>query len=138
MTRVPYTLVPYFGRTLVHSVTLNVQLSRAGQLFPRTYVFEVLVDSGASRCLFPAFVAEKLGLVIEEGTELVTQGINGPMAIWVHDVTLHIGGDSVVVPAGFSPSMTSGGLLGLTGFFSNFNVTFDAELLECRFERINP
>ena len=32
--------------------------------------------------------------------------------------------------------MPSPGVLGMTGFFSNFNVTFDAELLECRFERI--
>ncbi len=41
----------------------------------------------------------------------------------------------MIVAAGFSATMTTGGVLGLTGFFSNFDVTFDSVLRECRFER---
>ena len=138
MKRIPYTIVESVSGPAIHSVSLNVQLSKPGVSYPRIPFFEVLVDSGASRCLFPARAAALLGLTLEEGIQMTTHGINGPMSVWIHDVTLHIAGESVVVPAGFSPTLTGSGLLGLTGFFSNFNVTFDAELLECRFERINP
>jgi hypothetical protein len=55
---------------------------------------------------------------------------------WLHDITLYIPGGPVQITAGFKENLSVAGLLGMTGFFEHFNVTFDPTAKECQLERI--
>jgi len=95
-----------------------------------------MVDSGASCCLFHADIAKHIGLDLKAGRLQMTNGIGGPEETWLHPVRLYIPGGPVDITAGFKEKLTVAGLLGMTGFFEHFNVTFDATACECKLERI--
>jgi hypothetical protein len=44
---------------------------------------------------------------------------------------------AVIVKASFSPHLPIAGLLGMTGFFENFKVTFDPEFKHCEIEQVH-
>ncbi len=54
----------------------------------------------------------------------------------MHDISLYIPGGIVTTKAGFSDNLPILGLLGMTGFFEHFRITFDPAALRCELERI--
>lgn len=88
---------------------------------------EALVDSGADRCLFHAGIGEALGIEVRKGVEVPFGGVIGGSTgkIYYHKVTLLALGERVEITGGFSYELSFDALLGRTGFFDNFIVTFD-------------
>jgi hypothetical protein len=103
---------------------------------PRTKRIECIIDSGAAKCLFHADIAAFLGLDLKQGRLEMTNGIGGPEETWLHDITLYIPGGPIQICAGFKEKLSVAGLLGMTGFFDSFKVTFDCAAKECLLERI--
>jgi hypothetical protein len=93
----------------------------------KTMLFEAVVDSGSATCLFHSDIGRRFGLRVEEGAEGPLGGvIAGEIRkVYYHDVKLAFGEHMVPVRAGFSDSLSVPGLLGRTGFFEHFSVTFD-------------
>ena len=87
----------------------------------------MLIDSGASRCIFHADVGRGVGFDIEKGEQEQTTGISGePTTIYIHNVGLHVGADIIRIKAGFCSALPLAGLLGRRGFLDHFKVTLDA------------
>lgn len=86
-----------------------------------------LVDSGADRCLFHASIGAALGIEVEKGTEVPFGGVIGGSTgkIYYHKIRLLALGEWVEITGGFSYELSFDALLGRTGFFDNFIVTFD-------------
>jgi hypothetical protein len=115
---------------------LRVRLSAISDGQSATQPVVALLDSGATRCMFSSEVSERLGLDLRSGIPASALGIGGAEDVWLHEVNLHLPGGMVTVQAGFQPSLPVAGLLGMTGFFEHFRITFDAANLQCEFERI--
>ena len=91
--------------------------------------YEALLDSGSDRCIFPAELAELLGVDLADSTKTlyvagVVAGERRP--IYLHPIEIEVGGrDGPVfeVLAGFMPdfSKSGHGLLGRNGFFDQFS-----------------
>ncbi len=113
---------------------LNVQIALPGKNAPRTKRFEAVIDSGASRCLFHSDFAVHMGIDLQKCEIELTHGIGGEENTFVHDVTLYIPGGPVLVKAGFKDKLPVPGLLGMTGFFEPFNVTFNWAAKTCYLE----
>ncbi len=115
---------------------LRVQIALDGSNAPRTRRFEAIIDSGASRCIFHSGIAEFLGIEIQSGDCEITNGIGGEEDVWIHPVTLYIPGGPVKIRAGFKDNLPLAGLLGMSGFFDHFNVTFESLAGRCVLERV--
>jgi hypothetical protein len=90
--------------------------------------FEVLIDSGADLNVLPADVGAALGIPIEEGKKVSVGGIGGSgIPLFIHPVSITVGGWSYHVEMGFMPDMPSAshGVVGQSGFFDLFKVIFD-------------
>lgn len=86
----------------------------------------VLVDSGASACVFHAGIGETIGMDIKSGKEFPLRGVTGSGRQFLHPVTLIIGGHNIETEVGFSYDLTMPfGLLGQQGFFEKFRICFD-------------
>jgi aspartyl protease len=94
------------------------------------------MDSGASQCLFHSDIGEAIGLNIEKGSLEETTGVSGEHTkIYVHPVTLHVpGGHMIKIEAGFTDKLPVAGLLGMSGFFEHFKITFDPSAIPPGFE----
>ena len=90
-----------------------------------TRVFEAIVDSGASDCIFPEAVAIALGIKVESGKKEQRNGIGGSQDVWIHPVQLYVGAEVVEINAAFAKSLPVAGILGRIGFFEHFRITFD-------------
>lgn len=90
------------------------------------FPIHALVDSGADYCLFPAQVAEIIGLNVKTGVKKSIYGIGNQKVIsYTHKVKLHIVKYSFETFIDFSESQKIP-LLGRDGFFNHFNrVNFD-------------
>jgi hypothetical protein len=106
---------------------LPVQLSNPAKHSPPCRKFEAIIDSGAAMCIFHSSIGQSIGLNIQKGEEDETTGISGnPTKIYLHNVSLHIpGGHVIKIRAGFTDELPVAGLLGRTGFFEHFKITFD-------------
>ena len=103
---------------------IAIELANAG----KTIRYEVLVDSGADICIFPAEIGEILDLDILSGASHEVAGITGQKeCYYLHEVTLIVGGHRFYISAGFMPNFPrySYGVVGQVGFFNNFVVRFD-------------
>ena len=90
--------------------------------------YEALVDSGSDRNIFPAEIADLLGIDLTS-TEHV-QYVGGVVAgerrpVYFHPIEIEVGrlgGPSYMTSAGFMPDFAKGGhgLLGRIGFFDEF------------------
>jgi hypothetical protein len=86
--------------------------------------------------MFEASLARDLGLELKEGRPGNAQGIGGSAAVWVHEVCLYLpGGDPVTTLVAFKEDLPAAGLLGMSGFFEYFKVTFDHSELCYELER---
>jgi predicted aspartyl protease len=87
-----------------------------------------LVDSGASDTLLDPQVADLLGIQVTDGKKVVYGGVGGTVVGYVHTLTIRVADDrhSFTVPCAFA---STGGdvmaLLGQTGFFEYYKVTFE-------------
>ena len=87
-----------------------------------------LVDSGADACLFPAGVAERLGIDVKAGARHDFMGIGvSKNPFFFHEVEILFGKYQHKTRVGFSMSQNigAGGILGQQGFFNHFVITFD-------------
>lgn len=85
------------------------------------------VDTGASYCLFPADVAEFLGLVLEEGevTEMVL-GDGNILKVYLHRILVFLGEEEFTATIGFSKGLGVGFyILGTRDIFDKFKVCFN-------------
>ena len=102
-----------------------IRVSIANRRGPKTRLFEALVDSGASDCIFHATLATAIGINLESGRKEVRSGIGGVQDIWMHPIQLYVGSELLNIEAGFAKDLSVAGLLGRLGFFEHFRVTFD-------------
>jgi hypothetical protein len=115
---------------------LNIQMSLPGPNSPRTKRIEVVIDSGASRCLFHSDFAKHLGIDTSVCPVEETVGIGGAENTYLHDVSLYIPGGPVTARVGFKDNLPVAGLLGMNGFFEHFRILFDGPGQFCELERI--
>lgn len=117
---------PALGDKVLWEPQLLVRLGKKGRKYtPR---FPAIVDSGSPFCIFKEDVASFLGIDIEKGEESKVGGVIAGVfqPIYFHRVQLYVESDWVVnVRAGFVKKLSTSGILGRTGFFDNFVVTFD-------------
>lgn len=131
----PFKVIPSgFGRIL-HAVQLTVRVETLQDGGPGTYV-TCTVDSGATSCIFDATVASRLGLEFRAGKPTMTLGVGGQVQTYLHEVRLQLPGGPVTVLAGFQENLPVLGLLGMSGFFEHFRITFDGTAKVCEFDRI--
>jgi hypothetical protein len=94
----------------------------------RAIRYEVLVDSGADRCIVPGDIGRAIGIDIESGESFQLGGVTGkPETGYFHTVTLTIGRHSYVTKVGFMDTMRDDafGMVGQKGFFDHFAIKFD-------------
>jgi hypothetical protein len=103
---------------------------------PRTKRFEAIIDSGATRCLFDWSIAEFLGIDRASCKSENTTGIGGTERVYLREMSLYIPGGPVTLSAGFKTGLPVAGLLGMSGFFEHFRITFDPIGKACELERI--
>ncbi|MEW6556000.1 MAG: aspartyl protease family protein [Elusimicrobiota bacterium] len=95
----------------------------SGKRYVNTFA---LVDSGASICLFKPEIANHLGIEVEEGEEILLEGISGKISIYLHKVTIQIGIDKFDATVGFSEEYTASfNLIGRKDFFDRFIISFN-------------
>jgi len=107
---------PTFNLTLINPKTK--------QVLPN---YMVLVDSGASNCVFHAGIGEAIGIDIKSGKKAPLRGVTtGEGKQFFHEVTLVIKGNKVESYIGFSYDLKLPfGLLGQEGFFDKFRICFN-------------
>jgi len=132
----PYKKFPDGKSGSFYSVILPVNIALPTKSAPRSKRFGACIDSGASTCLFHASIGRALGFEIEKGEVQETIGINGPSNVYMHDVALYAPGGIIMVRAGFSNELPILGLLGMSGFFDHFKITFDPTSRTCTLDRI--
>jgi len=89
--------------------------------------YEALIDSGADFNIFNAEIGELLGINIRSGKEMKFSGIAGePFPVYLHYLTLDIGGWQYEIETGFSYEISpyGFGILGQKGFFDLFRIRF--------------
>ncbi|MEK9186449.1 MAG: hypothetical protein AAB885_02570 [Patescibacteria group bacterium] len=90
--------------------------------------YEALVDSGADYNIFPAQIAEIMGLNVKKGRLDVFGGVGGgKYAAYFHKVKMFIGGWEYEIDCGFSYDFAPWGygIVGQKGFFDLFVIKFD-------------
>jgi hypothetical protein len=113
---------------LVDGTELIKPIIPIGLLFNGKLIrYEALIDSGADFNIFDAEVGELLGIDIRSGKEVKFSGIVGePFEVYLHNITIEIGGWQYKITAGFSYKISpyGFGILGQRGFFDLFRVRF--------------
>jgi hypothetical protein len=119
-----------------YAATIPVNIALPTKNAPRSKRFDAIIDSGASQCIFHASIGRAIGLEIEKGELVSTNSIQGETPLYLHDVSLYLPGGVVAVRAGFSDVLPIAGLLGMSGFFEHFTVTFNPPALRVELERV--
>ena len=95
-----------------------------------------LIDSGANISVFREEIAECLEISIEDGEEILIQGLGGRIVGYIHELRVRV--DDVEFPCKvvFSKELTVGlNILGREGFFEYFQITFNEKDKEVVIER---
>ncbi|MBI5226833.1 retroviral-like aspartic protease [Candidatus Micrarchaeota archaeon] len=112
---------PYVQRKGHYYPLLNLELGHMGKFIAA----EALVDSGADFSVFRAEFAELLGIPIERGEKVNLKGIGGEIPCYRHVLTFRFAGRIFQWPVYFSRQFRfSMNLLGRSGFFEPFDITF--------------
>lgn len=120
----------------IYAATVPVNISLPAKNSPRSKRFEAIIDSGASQCIFHASIGRAIGLEIEKGEKVFTNGVQGPAQLYLHDISLYAPGGIISTRAGFSDDLPIAGLLGMEGFFQSFKITFDPTALRVELDRL--
>ena len=134
--KIPYTNASDGKGGFGYYAAVPVNIALPTKNAPRSKRFEAIIDSGASRCIFHAEIGKAIGLDVPKGEVETTLGIAGPTNTYLHDVSLYAPGGIIAIRAGFSADLPVVGVLGISGFFDFFKITFDPTLLRCELERI--
>ena len=120
----PYQKFPSGTPVFYPILSLTLINPKTKKAFPN---YLVLVDSGASSCVFHAGIAEEIGINIESGQKAPLRGVIGEAGQqFFHSVSLVIAGHEFKSKVGFSDDLKMPfGLLGQVGFFDQFRVCFD-------------
>ena len=87
---------------------------------------DALVDSGANISVFREEIAECLEIVIEDGEEILLQGLGGRIVGYMHELNVRVDDEEFPCKVVFSKELTVGlNILGREGFFEYFQVTFN-------------
>jgi len=86
--------------------------------------------------MFHADFANPLGIDLAKCQIEKTRGIGGDEVTYLHDIKLFIPGGPVVTKAAFKEKLPIAGLLGMSGFFEHFRVTFYGAARQCTLDRI--
>lgn len=114
---------------------LKIRISNPTKHSPPSRPFEVLVDTGASRCIFHADIGRSLGFDIGHGEEENTIEVSGePTKLYLHRVSIYVLGGIETITAGFCHDLPLAGLLGRRGFLDRFRFTFDCSTIPPQFE----
>lgn len=119
-----------------YAATVPVSIALPAKNSVRSKRFDAIIDSGASQCIFHAGIGRAIGLDIEKGEKVFTNSIQGATAIYLHDISLYAPGGIVAARAGFSDALPLAGLLGMSGFFEYFRITFDPIALRVELDRL--
>ena len=86
-----------------------------------------LVDSGADDCLFPASIAESLGIDLKSGERKEYSGIAGTVEAYIHVIEIQIQGfeERLKIAAAFTESEEVPAILGQAGCFDHFKICFE-------------
>ena len=107
---------PYEPRALAPFGTIYRPVAHAelySAAFHRWLAYTVLVDTGADYCVFPAAVAQDLGIALTACEPHIASGVGGPQRIFLHRRTrLRLGMCELIVPVGFIRSDAVPPLLG--------------------------
>jgi Aspartyl protease len=114
---------------------VRVRISNPITHSPPSRPFEALIDTGASRSLFHSEIGRSLGISIERGEVEFTMGVSGQRTkLYLHKVSIYVGGAVVPLVAGFTDELPLAGLLGRRGFLENFKFTYDNSTNPPQFE----
>ena len=98
---------------------------------------DALVDSGANISVFREEIAECLEIGIEDGEEILLQGLGGRIVGYIHEIKVRVDGEEFLCKVVFSKELTVGlNILGREGFFEYFQVTFNERGKEIILEKI--
>ena len=87
---------------------------------------DALIDSGANISVFREEIAECLEIVIEDGDEILLQGLGGRIVGYIHELKVRVDDEEFPCKVVFSKELTVGlNILGREGFFEYFQVTFN-------------
>jgi Aspartyl protease len=96
---------------------------------PNRQDIRCLVDSGADDCLFHTSVGDRLGIDVQAGRLKRFAGIAAGHFVeaYMHALQMQIQGfsEKIDLEAGFTDSEWVYGILGQSGFFANYRVTFE-------------
>lgn len=119
---------PYKKFKLADGTELLKPIIPIGLLYKGKLIkYEALIDSGADFNIFNAEIGELLGIDVRSGKKMKFSGIAGqPFNVFLHNLTLKIGGWQYKIRAGFSYEISpyGFGILGQKGFFDLFRVKF--------------
>src|SRR5260370_3947393 len=112
------------GTTMIWVPLLNVSIITQD---PKRRRVKDVVDSGAATSIFHAAIGEAIGMDVERGIEGALGGVIGGLRrkVYYHDVKIELLGQMIAVRAGFSADLSVAAILGRSGFFDNFTITFD-------------
>lgn len=130
--RVPYKVYPVAGADprvqtgldMAWVPLLNVAVTYKHSESKR---LEAYVDSGAPTCLFHGSIGKALGMNVTAGAEGPLGGVVGGVAtkVYYHDIKIKLLGQMIALRAGFSDDLSVAAILGRSGFFDSFTITFD-------------
>jgi hypothetical protein len=86
--------------------------------------------------MFHGSIGRALGLDIDRGLKEETLGVSGSSVGYIHTVSLFLPGGPIRINASFSDELPIAGLLGMSGFFDHFRITFDSRARYCELERL--
>jgi hypothetical protein len=87
---------------------------------------DALIDSGANISVFREEIAECLEIVIEDGEEILLQGLGGRIVGYIHELKVRVEDEEFPCKVVFSKELTVAlNILGREGFFEYFQVTFN-------------
>jgi hypothetical protein len=116
---------PYPGRNGGVDFYPLIRVSAGKKRAGRTRPFEALVDSGASDCIFHEMVAAAIDIKLESGSREQRAGVGGTQDVWVHPIQLFVADQILEIEAAFAKELPIAGVLGRSGFFEHFRITFD-------------
>ena len=80
---------------------------------------DALVDSGANISVFREEIAECLEIAIEDGEEILLQGLGGKIVGYIHELNVRVDGEEFPCTIVFSKVLTIGlNILGREGFLN--------------------
>ncbi len=93
----------------------------------RWLYLQAYVDSGAVWSIFHVDVAQMLGIKLNKAKRhYMSMGNGSVLPIYLAHIRVRFAGSEISVPAGFSDALRIGfNLLGRTGFFNRFAMTFN-------------